>query len=104
MIEPACDVLFANAVAKAPIRPVPITTIFFTLLLLGRTALRRPQDQGTTTIFPICWCVQVSREDILSGKLARIIRGKKDGHARDVVELADSDPSLGNAILPRTPE
>jgi hypothetical protein len=35
-IETACDVLFANGVAKAPpIRPVPITTIFFTLLLLG---------------------------------------------------------------------
>ena len=34
--ETACDVLFANAVAKTPpIRPVPITTIFFTLLLLG---------------------------------------------------------------------
>src|SRR5216683_3792519 len=46
-IETSCDVLFANAVAKAPpIRPVPITTIFFTLLLLGLVALRRSIDQG----------------------------------------------------------
>src|SRR5216683_7578719 len=56
-IETSCDVLFANAVAKAPpIRPVPITTIFFTLLLLGLAALRRSMDQGTATIFPICCC------------------------------------------------
>jgi len=47
-LETACDVLFANAVAKAPpIRPVPITTIFFTILLLGLAALRRSQGSRT---------------------------------------------------------
>ena len=46
-IETVCDVLSANAVAKAPpIRPVPITTIFSTLLLLGLVVLRRFRDQG----------------------------------------------------------
>jgi hypothetical protein len=46
-IETVCDGLSANAVAKAPpIRPVPITTIFFTLLLLGLVVLRRFRDQG----------------------------------------------------------
>jgi hypothetical protein len=34
-------------------RPVPITTIFLTLLLLGLAALRRSMDQGTATIFPV---------------------------------------------------
>lgn len=48
-IETVYDVLSAIAVAKAPpILPVPITTIVFTLLLLGLVALR---DQETTTIF-----------------------------------------------------
>src|SRR4029077_20372864 len=38
-IETACDVLFTNAVAKAPpIRPVPMTTIFFMLFLGLRLA------------------------------------------------------------------
>ena len=46
-IETVCDVLSANAVVKAPpIHPVPITTIFSTLLLLGLVVLRRFRDQG----------------------------------------------------------
>jgi hypothetical protein len=53
-IETSCDGLFANAVATAPpMRPVPITTIFLTLLLLGLAALRRSMDQGTAKIFPV---------------------------------------------------
>ena len=60
-IETACDVRFASAVAKAPpIRPVPITTILFTLLLLGLAALRRSRDQGAATIFPV-WLLPWSR-------------------------------------------
>jgi hypothetical protein len=46
-LEAACDVLFANAVAKAPpIRPVPITTIFFTLLLWPRCVAPFPGSRN----------------------------------------------------------